>query len=398
MIIFGILRGRAGGAVQKKQGEMRVENFNSLGLILMKGCEAFGEKVKYYLNSWNNNTRFELTIKTDCPRFATGEAKGVILESIRGRDIFIICDPFNYSVTYKMYGRDVPMSPDDHFQDLKRVLSAIAGKAKRTTVIMPMLYEGRQHKRTHRESLDCASSLQELVQMGVSNIVTFDAHDPRVQNAIPLSGFDNMQPKYQMVKALVKAYPDVQFSSDNLVIISPDEGGMNRGLSYSSILNVDVGMFYKRRNLSKVVNGTNPIEAHEYIGNNLDGKDVIVVDDMIASGESMIDTFRELRAKGARRIWAFITFGLFCNGLEKFDNAYGTALFDKIFITNLIYSPEELLMRPWVQSVDLSKYTAYVIDAINNDASVGAIIDPNKKITALLSKRDVQAANPQANL
>lgn len=360
-------------------------NSNNLGLICMKGCEDFCSKVEYYLKLWNgiNNS---LIIKAECPRFSTGEAKGLILESIRGRDIFIISDPFNYDVTYKMYGKDVPMSPDDHFQDLKRIISAIGGKAYRITVIMPMLYESRQHKRTYRESLDCATSLQELVSMGVSNIVTYDAHDPRVQNAIPLNGFDNMQPTYQMIKALVRNIPDIDFDPQKMAIISPDEGGITRCLAYSSILNLNLGMFYKRRDLSKVVDGTNPIEFHEYIGNDISGKDVIVVDDMISSGASLIDTFKALKAKGANRIFAFITFGLFCNGLSQFDKAYENKLFDKIFITNLIYRPTQLLNRPWIIDVDLSKYTAYVIQAISNDASVGAIIDPNKKIISLLNK------------
>lgn len=278
------------------------------------------------------------------------------------------------------------MSPDDHFQDLKRVIAAIGGKAKRITVIMPMLYEGRQHKRTFRESLDCATALQELVHMGVSNIVTYDAHDARVQNAIPLSGFDNMSPTYQMIKALVRNVEGITFDPEQLLIVSPDEGGISRCLAYSSVLNLEVGMFYKRRNLSQIVNGSNPIESHEYIGNEIAGKDVIVIDDMISSGGSLIDTFEHLKEKGARRIFSFITFGLFCNGLDKFDKAYKEGLFDKIFITNLNYRPQAVLDRPWIVDVDLSKYTAYVIDAMNHDASIGDLIDPNKKIVSLLHK------------
>ncbi len=364
---------------------MEIRTGENLALICMRGCEEFVRKVEYYLQKWHNTDKSYI-LKAECPRFATGEGKGLISESLRGRDIYIISDPFNYSVTYKMYGMEVPMSPDDHFQDLKRIIAAIGGKAKRISVIMPMLYEGRQHKRTHRESLDCATALQELVQMGVSDIVTFDAHDARVQNAIPLSGFDNMHPTYQMIKALVKSEQDISFDRDKLLIVSPDEGGISRCLSYTSVLNLDIGMFYKRRNLSKIVDGTNPIESHEYIGNEIGGKDVIVIDDMISSGASLIDTFQHLKEKGARRVYSFITFGLFCNGLEKFDKAYEQGLFDKIFITNLIYHPKELLERPWVVDVDLSKYTAYVIDAIHHDASVGAIVNPNQKILALLEK------------
>ena len=359
--------------------EREMEN---LGLICMRGCESFRDKIEFYLRRWHGDGNY--SIKAECPRFSSGEGKGLILESIRGRDVFIITDPFNYSVTYKMYGMEVPMSPDDHYQDLKRIILALGGKAKRITVIMPMLYEGRQHKKTFRESLDCAAALQELVHMGVSNIVTFDAHDSRVQSAIPLSGFDNLKPTYQMIKAMVKNVKDVVFSSDQMIIVSPDAGGVGRCLGYSSALNLEMGMFYKRRNLSKVVDGTNPIESHGYIGSSLNGKDVIVVDDMISSGSSMIDTFRVLKEKGARRIFAFITFGLFCNGLDGFDRVYEEGLFDRVFVTNLIYRTPELLSRPWVVDVDLSKYTAYLIDAIHHDASVGAIIDPNQKIISLL--------------
>ena len=370
---------------------MEQASIGNLGLICMKGCEEFCSKIEYYIKRWYNADR-TFVIKTECPRFATGEGKGLILESIRGRDIFIIADQFNHSVSYKMYGREVPMSPDDHFQDLKRIISAVAGKAKRITVIMPMLYEGRQHKRTFRESLDCATSLQELVHMGVSNIVTFDAHDARVQNAIPLSGFDNMLPTYQMIKALVRVVPDFKFGNDQSIIISPDAGGVGRCLNYASSLHLEMGMFYKRRNLSEIVDGTNPIEAHEYIGADLQDRDVIVVDDMISSGDSLIDTFKHIKQKGASRIFGFITFGLFCNGLEAFDRAYEQGLFDKIFVTNLIYRMPELLSRPWIVDVDLSKYTAYVIAAIHQDASVAEIIDPNKKIVALLNGLDEKRA------
>ncbi len=357
----------------------------NLALICMRGCEEFCGKIQYYIRKWHD-TNQEFILKAEFPRFATGEGKGLLLQSIRGRDIFIISDPFNYSVTYKMYGQEVPMSPDDHFQDLKRIISAIGGKAKRITVIMPMLYEGRQHKRTFRESLDCANALQELVNMGVSNLVTFDAHDGRVQNAIPLNGFDNMRPTYQMIKALVKNVPSIAFRSDKMILISPDSGGVSRCLDYASMLNLEMGMFYKRRNLSKVVDGVNPIVSHEYIGSSLEEKDAIVVDDMIASGFSLIDTFQHLKLKGAKRIFAFITFGLFCNGLSEFDRAYEEGIFDKIFVTNLTYRTPELLSRPWIVDVDLTKYTAYVIDAIHHDASVGEIVDPNKKVISLLDE------------
>lgn len=360
-------------------------SLDNLSLICMKGCEEFCGKIEYYIKNWHCVDR-SLIVKTECPRFTTGEGKGMLLESIRGRDIFIISDPFNYSVTYKMYGMEVPMSPDDHYQDLKRIISAIGGKAQRIVVIMPMLYEGRQHKRTYRESLDCANALQELVSMGVSNIITFDAHDGRVQNAIPLNGFDNMRPTYQMIKALVKNVKNVEFDAEKMIIVSPDAGGVSRCLNYTAALNLELGMFYKRRNLSKVVDGSNPIESHEYIGSDLEGKDVVVVDDMISSGGSLIDTFHELKNKGAGRLFSFITFGLFCNGLDVFDRAYEEGLFDKIFVTNLIYRTPELLKRPWIVDVDLSKYAAYVIDAIHQGASVGEIIDPNKKILALLSE------------
>jgi ribose-phosphate pyrophosphokinase len=283
-----------------------------------------------------------------------------------------------------MQGAINRMSPDDHFQDTKRIVSAIGGKAKRITLIMPMLYEGRQHRKTFRESLDCAYSLQELTNMGVSNIVTFDAHDPRVQNAIPMSGFDNMQAKYQMVKAMTREYGDVEFLAAQTIIISPDVGGFDRCLSYSSSLNLDVGMFYKRRSALVVVDGANPIVDHKYIGPDVAGKDAIVVDDMISSGESLLDTFKALRELGVRRNFAFVTFGLFSDGFGKFDAAYAKGLFDRLFVTNLLYNPDELISKPWVNIVDMSKYTAYVVEAINQGASVGAIIDPNKKIHALL--------------
>lgn len=365
--------------------ELNMEMIGDLGIICMPGCEEFVEKVEFYLKAWNKDSEGHV-IKSTLPRFATGEAKGLIKESVRGKDIYIITDCFNYSVTYKMYGMEVPMSPDDHFQDLKRMISAAAGKAKRITVIMPMLYEGRQHKRSSRESLDCALALQELVRMGVSNIITVDAHDARVQNAIPLSGFDDIHPTYQMLKALVNTVPDIVIDDDNLAIISPDEGGVSRCLYYSSVLNVNVGMFYKRRNYSLIVDGSNPIEAHEYLGNDIEGKDIIVVDDMISSGGSMMDIFESLKERGARRIFVFTSFGLFTNGLEKFDEAYEKGMFDQIFTTNLIYRPEELKAREWYHEVDMSKYIAYIIEELNHDQSISSLINPFQKIETLLAE------------
>ena len=330
--------------------------YGDLAIIGMRGCEAFTAEVDSFIKDWRRHVEDETYIvKADCPRFGSGEAKGLIHESMRGKDVYIICDVFNYGVTYKMYGMTVPMSPDDHYQDLKRIISAIGGKARRISVIMPMLYEGRQHNRTTRESLDSALALQELVNMGVSNIITFDAHDPKIQNAIPLHGFDNVRPTYQMIKALVKAVPDVSFTHDRLMIVSPDEGAMSRCMFYSSLLGLDLGMFYKRRNYSVIIDGKNPIEAHEYLGRDLTGKDVIVVDDMISSGESMLDVCVQLKEKGANRIFVFSTFGLFCNGLDKFDEAYENGVFTKIFTTNLIYGKDDLKSREWYQSVNMCK-------------------------------------------
>ncbi len=361
--------------------------FGDLSIIGMRGCEEFTAEVDNYIKDWRRHVEDETYItKADCPRFGSGEAKGLIHESVRGRDVYIICDVFNYGVTYKMYGMTVPMSPDDHYQDLKRIISAIGGKARRISVIMPMLYEGRQHNRTTRESLDSALALQELVNMGVSNIITFDAHDPKIQNAIPLHGFDNVRPTYQMIKALVKAVPDVSFTHDSLMIVSPDEGAMGRCMFYSSLLGLDLGMFYKRRNYSVIVDGKNPIEAHEYLGRDLKGKDVIVVDDMISSGESMLDVCVQLKEKGANRIFVFATFGLFCNGLDKFDEAYENGVFTKIFTTNLIYGKDDLKARPWYQSVNMCKYVAYLIDTLNHDATISNLLNPAKRVHKLIDK------------
>ena len=364
--------------------------YGELAVIGMSGCEEFVEQVDRYLKEWRHNDSDESAtylIDADCPRFGSGEAKALIHQSMRGRDVYIISDCFNYGVTYNMRGVQVPMSPDDHFQDLKRVIAAIEGKARRISVIMPMLYEGRQHKRSARESLDCALALQELVNMGVTNIITFDAHDPRVQNAIPLHGFDNVHPTYQMIKALVHEYPDISLSHDQITIISPDEGAMSRCMYYSSVMGVDIGMFYKRRNYAVIINGKNPIEAHEYLGRSIKGKDVIVVDDMISSGESILDVSMQLKEKGARRIFLFITFGLFCNGLEIFDDAFEKGIIDKVFTTNLVYCPPELLARPWYHQVNMCKYVSYIIDTLNHDESISTLLNPVTRIHNLLDRQ-----------
>jgi len=355
--------------------------YGDLSVIAMKGCEEFVAQVDSYLREWRrHDTDSKFTVEVDCPRFGSGEGKGIINESLRGHDVYIICDMFNYGVKYKMYGMTVPMSPDDHFQDLKRIIGAIAGKARRISVIMPMLYEGRQHKRSARESLDCAVALQELVSMGVENIITFDAHDARVQNAIPLNGFDNVQPTYQMIKALVRNVPDVSLKRDDIMIVSPDEGGMSRCMYYSSVLGIDLGMFYKRRNYSVIVDGKNPIEAHEYLGKDIKGKDIIIVDDMISSGDSIIEIASQLKEKGAKRIFVFVSFGLFCNGFEVIDEAYKKGYFDKIFTTNLIYRSEELKQKEWYIEVNLCKYVAYIIDTLNHDRTISHLLDQSKKI------------------
>ena len=361
--------------------------FGELSVIGMSGCEQFVAQVDAYLKEWRRHGGEESFLaKAECPRFSTGEAKGMLHQSLRGHDVYIICDPFNYSVTYNMYGKQVPMSPDDHYADLKRVIASIAGKARRVSVIMPMLYEGRQHKRSHRESLDCALMLQELVGMGVENFITFDAHDPRIQNAIPLSGFDDVRPTYQMIKALVREYPDISIDKEDMVIISPDEGAMGRCMYFSSMMGLDIGMFYKRRNYAKIVNGRNPIEAHEYLGRDLHGKDAIIVDDMISSGESLLDVAQQLKEKGAKRIFCFDTFGLFTDGLEKFDKAFKEGTIDRIFTTNLVYRSPELLSKEWYVEVNMCKYVAYIIDTLNHDETISNLLNPAKRIHNLLDK------------
>lgn len=358
-----------------------------LSIISMKGCEQFTEKIDWYLRQMRVDENVETYVThVNCPRFGTGEGKGVIDETVRGHDVYIICDCFNYGVTYKMYGVENHMSPDDHYQDLKRVIAAMGGKARRVTVVMPMLYEGRQHRRSGRESLDSALMLQELSAMGVKNVITFDAHDPRIANAIPLSGFDDVQPTYQMIKALVKVVPDVVLDKNDTVVISPDEGGMSRCMYYSSVLQLDLGMFYKRRDYSRIVDGKNPIVAHEYLGRDVNGKDVIIVDDMISSGESMIDVATKLKKNGAKRIFVFTSFGLFVNGLEVFDKAYEDGVIDKIFTTNLIYRNPGLKEREWHYEVDMSKYVSLLIDTLNHDNTISQLLNPVTKIQNLIER------------
>ncbi len=378
---------------------MKEAQIADLSVIGMKGCEKFTQQVDNYLREWRrHNGEDTYIVEAICPRFGTGEGKAIIHQSMRGQDVYVICDTFNHGVTYKMYGKTVPMSPDDHYADLKRIIAAIAGKARRINVIMPMLYEGRQHKRSTRESLDCAIMLQELVAMGVSNIITFDAHDSRISNAIPLSGFDNVRPTYQMIKALVKAVPDIVIDKENLMMISPDEGAMARCMYYSSVLGLDIGMFYKRRNYSIIINGKNPIEAHEYLGQDLTGKDVIIVDDMISSGESMLDVCKQIKSRGAKRIFAFATFGLFTDGFEKFDEAYKSGVITKVFTTNSVYRLPEIFEKEWHVDVNMCKYVSYIIDTLNHDATISELLDPAKKINAVVSKHKAEMENSHGQI
>lgn len=371
-----------------------------LGIIPLESCKELGDKVNSYLVAWRNEREHEhksniafkgyqrdsYIIGTATPRFGSGEAKGVIKESVRGDDLYIMVDVCNYNMTYSLYGYTNHMSPDDHFQDLKRIIAAVGGKAKRITVIMPFLYESRQHKRTGRESLDCALALQELVDMGVDNIITFDAHDPRVQNAIPLKGFETVQPVYQFIKGLFKAVPDLHIDKDTMMIISPDEGGMGRAIYIANNLGVDMGMFYKRRDYSTIIDGRNPIVAHEFLGTNVAGKDMIIIDDMISSGDSMIEVAKLLKEQDARNIYMCCTFGLFTNGLEKFDKAYEKGYFTKLVTTNLVYQTPELLEKPYYISCDMSKYIALIIDTLNHDTSISSLLDPVERIQKVLRK------------
>ena len=395
----------------------------SLRIIPLEGCKSLGEKVDQYLVKWRTQRESEhknslafagyqrdsYILPAKVPRFGSGEAKGMILESVRGADLYLLVDVANYSLTYSLCGFKNHMSPDDHYQDLKRIIAAVGGKARRITVIMPFLYESRQHKRTARESLDCALALQEMVRMGVDNIITFDAHDPRVQNAIPLSGFETVQVTYQFIKGLLNHVKGLELDSSHMMVISPDEGGMRRAIYMANVLGLDMGMFYKRRDYTKVVDGRNPIVAHEFLGTSVENKDVIIVDDMISSGESvlevaaelkkrkagrificaggsMLDVAKELKKRNAGRIYVIATFGLFTNGLEKFDKAYQEGIITNVLTTNLIYQTPELLGREWYIDCDLSKYIAYLIDTLNHDASISDLLNPNERIQAIVTK------------
>ncbi len=374
----------------------RSDEFFPLGIIPLESATELGQKIDMHLMNWyysenpdkmktSENSESRL-LRAKCPRFSSGDGKGLLLDTVRGYDLYILVDVGNYSCTYNMYGKTVYMSPDDHFADLKRVIGAVSGKAERISVIMPTLYGGRQHKRSMRESLDCAQALQELSNMGVKNVITFDAHDPRVQNACPLMGFDNAMPTYQVLKALFRHVKDLKIDKDHLMVVSPDEGAMSRNMYYSSVLGLDLGMFYKRRDYSVIVNGKNPIVAHEYLGSSVKGQDIFVADDIIASGESMLDLARDLKKEGANRIYMFATYGLFTEGLEKFQKAYEEGLFAGILSTNLTYRSPELLEQPWYMEVDVSKYIAYFILAIHQNRSITNLMDPHKKIKALLDK------------
>lgn len=360
-----------------------------LGLIALESAKTLGDKINYYLVKWaeEGGVNYDtFLVEAECPRFSSGDGKGLIKQSIRGNDLFIIVDVSNFSCKYNYFGEENRMSPDDHYQDLKRIIQAAGGKAHRINVIMPVLYGGRQHRRNYRESLDCAAALQELQAMGVSNVVTFDAHDPRVHNAVPLMGFDNVMPTYQVLKTMFRCIDDFKPVKDSFMIISPDEGAINRNMYYAAVLGVDLGMFYKRRDYSKVVNGRNPIVAHEYLGNSVEGKDVFIADDIISSGESMLDIAYELKKRKANRIFTYATYSIFTNGLESFDKAYKEGIIDGVFGTNLTYIRPELYEREWFHEVDVSKYIAYFIAAINHDVSTSVIIDPHEKINQLLKK------------
>ena len=369
-----------------------------LKIAALEGCREFGKTVDGYLTKSRQDAvkkhpslatlpgyvEDSYLLSCSCPRFGTGEGKGQIHDSVRGADLYILVDVCNYSLTYKVCGFENHMSPDNHFQDLKRIISAATGKAKRISVVMPFLYEGRQHKRTKRESLDCSLALQELVDMGVSNIITFDAHDPRVQNAIPLSGFDSFMPTYQFLKALVDTVPDFRIDNDHLMVISPDEGAMSRAVYFSSILGVDMGMFYKRRDYSTVINGRNPIVAHEFLGDSVEGKDVIIVDDMISSGDSMLDVAKQVKSRGAKRVFVCTTFGLFTDGLEKFDEYYEKGYITKVLTTNLNYRDPELLSRPYYAEADMTRFLAMILEHLNHDVTLSTLESPTNKINDLL--------------
>ena len=371
-----------------------------LGIIALESCKELGDKVNNYIVDWRKNRVNEhkdtiafagyqkdsYLVNAQVPRFGSGEAKGIIHQSVRGDDLFLMLDVCNYSLTYSLCGHTNHMSPDDHYQDLKRVIAAVGGKARRITVIMPFLYESRQHKRTGRESLDCALALEELTAMGVDNIITFDAHDPRVQNAIPLKGFETVQPAYQFIKGLLRAESDLQIDSDHMMVISPDEGGTGRAIYLANVLGLDMGMFYKRRDYTTIVNGRNPIVAHEFLGSSVDGKDVIIIDDMISSGESVLEVAKELKERKARKVFVATTFGLFTNGLDRFDEAYKNGYIDRILTTNLVYQTPELLSKPYYVSCDMSKYIALIIDTLNHDASISELLNPLGRIHKLVDE------------
>lgn len=370
-----------------------------LGIISPYSCAELGAKVDNYLVTWrkkrhNEGVLYEgydrdtYLIASDLPRFGSGEAKGVLKESVRGDDIYILVDVCNYSLTYSLAGQTNHMSPDDHYQNLKRIIAAIAGKARRINVIMPFLYESRQHRRTGRESLDCALALQELIEMGVENIITFDAHDPRIQNAIPLHGFETVQSSYQFIKNLLKKEKDLKLDKDHLMVISPDEGGMSRAIYMANVLGLDMGMFYKRRDYTKIINGRNPIVAHEFLGADVEGKNMVIIDDMISSGDSVLEVASELKKRKAGKIFICATFGLFTNGLDKFDKAYEDGLFDHVLTTNLVYQTPELLQKPYYTNCDLSKYIAYIIDTLNHDASISSLLSPHERIRNFLEKNN----------
>lgn len=374
-----------------------------LKIAALESCKDLAQKVNDHIVKFRRNDTEELIrrkkdlnyrgydvdsylLNCSCPRFGSGEAKGIIKESVRGTDLYAMVDITNYSIPYSVCGYTNHMSPDDHFQDLKRIIGAAITTTHRVNVIMPFLYEGRQHKRTHRESLDCALMLQELVDMGVSNFITFDAHDPRVMNAVPLQGFDNFMPTYQFVKALFNHDNTLKIDKDHLMVISPDEGAMNRAVYLANNLSVDMGMFYKRRDYSRVINGRNPIVAHEFLGSSVEGKTVLIIDDMISSGESMLDTARELKERKAEKVIICCTFGLFTSGLEKFDEFYNKGYIDYVITTNLNYRPQALLDREWYLEADMSKYIAAIVNCLNHDVSIGASLSPTEKIQNLLKK------------
>jgi len=382
--------------------------YGPLGIIAMQGIDELGADVNNYLCKWHElqdlqdeefytspgQGREDFLIETACPRFGTGEGKGVIKESVRGFDIYILIDVCAYNVRYKMYDFDVPMSPDDHYQDLKRIIAAIAGKAKRVNVIMPMLYESRQHRRNTRESLDCAMALQELERMGVANIITFDAHDPRVMNAIPLCGFENVLPTYQMLKALLRSVKDLHIDKDNMMVVSPDEGAVQRNIYYSSVMALELGMFYKRRDYTTIIAGRNPIVAHEYLGDSVEGKDIIVADDILSSGESLLELARELKKRKAKRIFCVVTFAFFTNGIQEYEEAYQQGIISRVVATNLTYRPPELKEAKWFVEADMSKYISYLIATLNHDRSLSALLNPYNRIQSLMSRyRAEQAAS-----